>query len=103
MPMRTATAHAEESRQDRRRARTREALLRASTHLLATKGFHATKIADIAAKADVGTGTFYLHFPTKEALFTDLVRETALRAKEEMDRAKEPVADPRAKARVATE
>ena len=87
--MRTATAHApEESRHDRRRARTREALLRAAKHLLATKGFHATKIADIAAAADVGTGTFYLHFPTKDALFTDLVRETAIEAKEEIDRAK---------------
>jgi AcrR family transcriptional regulator len=103
MPMRTATAHVEESRHDRRRARTRDALLRAAKHLLATKGFHATKIADIAAAADVGTGTFYLHFPTKEALFTDLVRETAIEAKEEIDRAKAGYADRRDKAHVATE
>src|SRR5258705_13568357 len=105
MPTRTATITNLDdlSRQDRRRAKTRNKLLQAAKHLLATKGFHATKIAAIAAAADVGTGTFYLHFPTKDALFSDLVRETALRAKEEMDRAKEPVADPRAKARVATE
>ncbi len=101
MPTRTATA--EETRQDRRRARTRDALLRAAKHLLATKGFHATKIADIAAAADVGTGTFYLHFPTKDALFTDLARETAMQLKEEMDQAKAPYADRRDKARVATE
>ena len=104
MTIRTATAHAfEGNRQDRRRARTRAELLAAAKRLLASKGFHATKIADIAAAADVGTGTFYLHFPTKEALFADLVRETALRAKDEMDRAKEPYADPRDKARVAIE
>jgi len=89
MPSRTATITpiAEGNRQDRRRARTRAELLAAAKRLLASKGFHATKIADIAAAADVGTGTFYLHFPTKDALFTDLVKETALRAKDEIDRA----------------
>lgn len=90
------------SRQDRRRARTRAELLAAAKRLLASKGFHGTKIADIAAAADVGTGTFYLHFPTKEALFADLVKETALRAKEEIDLAKTAVEDPHEKARVAT-
>ena len=90
------------SRQDRRRARTRAELLAAAKRLLASKGFHGTKIADIAAAADVGTGTFYLHFPTKDALFSDLVRETALRAREEIDRAKAAVTDPRDQARVAT-
>jgi AcrR family transcriptional regulator len=104
MPIRTATAHSfEGSRQDRRRAHTRAELLAAAKRLLASKGFHGTKIADIAAAADVGTGTFYLHFPTKEALFADLVKETALRAKEEMDRAKAPFSDPRDQTRVATE
>jgi AcrR family transcriptional regulator len=92
-----------ESRQDRRRARTRAELLAAAKRLLASKGFHGTKIADIAAAADVGTGTFYLYFPTKEALFEDLVKETALRMKEEIDRAKDAVEDPRDQARVATE
>ncbi len=91
------------SRQDRRRARTRAELLAAAKRLLASKGFHGTKIADIAAAADVGTGTFYLHFPTKDALFSDLVRETALRAREEIEAAKATESDPRAQARVATE
>src|SRR5216683_2608057 len=104
MPIDIATAHAfEGSRQDRRRARTRAELLAAAKRLLASKGFHATKIADIAAAADVGTGTFYLYFPTKEALFADLVRETAMRAKAELDRAKAPCVDPRERARVGTE
>jgi len=99
----TATAEtAVVSRQDRRRARTRAELLAAAKRLLAEKGFHGTKIADIAATADVGTGTFYLHFPTKDALFSDLVRETALRAREEIDRAKAAVSDPRDQARAAT-
>jgi AcrR family transcriptional regulator len=82
-------------RQGRRRARTREELLRAAKQLFAARGFHGTKVADIAAAADVGTGTFYLHFENKDVLFADLMRETALRAKEEMDRAKAAHDDPR--------
>lgn len=92
-----------EGRQVRRRARTRAELLTAAKRLFAARGFHGTKIADIAAAADVGTGTFYLYFATKEALFADLVKETAVRAKEEMDRAKAPYADARDKARVGIE
>jgi AcrR family transcriptional regulator len=105
MPGRTATVTnlPEAGRHGRRRARTRADLLAAAKRLFASKGFHGTKIADIAAAADVGTGTFYLHFPTKDALFADLVKETSLRAKEEMDRAKAPYTDPRDKARVAIE
>lgn len=102
MPTRTATVTnlGDLSRQDRRRAKTRHQLLQAAKRLLATKGFHGTKIADIAAAADVGTGTFYLYFPTKDALFADLVRETALAAKEAMDAAKAEVSDVRERARV---
>jgi AcrR family transcriptional regulator len=105
MPTRTATVTNLEdlSRQDRRRARTRAKLLQAAKRLLATKGFHGTKIADIAAAADVGTGTFYLYFPTKDALFADLVRETALAAKEAMDAAKAAETDARERARVGGE
>ena len=105
MPTRTATVTnlTDPSRQGRRRAKTRHQLLHAAKRLLATKGFHATKIADIAAAADVGTGTFYLYFPTKDALFADLVRETAFAAKEEMDAAKAPHADARERARVGME
>jgi AcrR family transcriptional regulator len=105
MPTRTATVTnlSDLSRQDRRRLQTRTKLHQAAKRLLATKGFHATKIADIAAAADVGTGTFYLHFPTKDALFADLVRETALAAKEAMDAAKAPHADARERARIGGE
>src|SRR4029077_3191032 len=81
MPIDIASAKAfGGSRQDRRGARTRAEPLARAGRLLAPKGFHGTKIADIAAAADVGTGTFYLYLPTKDALFADLVRETAVAA-----------------------
>ena len=59
------------NRFERRRERTRQDLLAAATGVLAEKGLHRTKVADIATAADVGVGTFYLHFPDKEALLTD--------------------------------
>lgn len=90
-------------RQGRRRARTRAELLRAAKQLFAARGFHGTKVADIAAAADVGTGTFYLHFDNKDALFADLVKETSLRMREEMEVAKAGATDPFAKNRAATE
>ena len=69
----------------RRRLRTRQELLAAAVRVLSEKGFHDTKIADIAAAADVGVGTFYLHFETKDALFDALVEDTIRRLKAAID------------------
>jgi AcrR family transcriptional regulator len=49
-----------------KRSRTRQALVDAAYDLFAGRGFEATTIADIAARADVGTRTFFSYFPTKE-------------------------------------
>jgi AcrR family transcriptional regulator len=78
----------------RRKARTREDLLSAAVRVLAHKGFHDTKITDLAAEADVGVGTFYLHFETKDALFDALVEETVRRLKAAVDAARLAVDDP---------
>src|SRR6266850_3136542 len=77
------------NRFERRRQRTRSELVTAATRVLAQKGFHDTKVTDIAAAADVGVGTFYLHFPDKEALFHAVVEETAARLKTAVDAARE--------------
>src|SRR5690242_21947608 len=76
------------NRFERRRERTRQDLLAAASRVLAEKGLHRTKIADIAAAADVGVGTFYLHFPDKEALFDAVVEETVRRLKTAVDAAR---------------
>lgn len=90
--MNTASAAAaprrSENRFERRRSRTRRELLDAATTVLAEKGLERTKISDIAAAADVGVGTFYLHFATKRDLFHALVEETARRLKETVDAAR---------------
>ena len=89
------------NRFERRRERTRRELLAAAARVLAEKGLHRTKISDIAAAADVGVGTFYLHFPDKEALFDAVVEETVARLKKTVDAARVKAAGPVEKIRAA--
>jgi len=95
----TAIAHL--NRSQRRRERTRQELLAAAKAVLAEKGYHNAKIVDIAAAADIGVGTFYLYYPTKDALFLELVEETARALKEEIDQARARVEDLGEKIRAA--
>ena len=81
------------NRYQRRREKTRQELLTAAKSVLAKKGYYNAKIADIAAAADIGVGTFYLYYPTKDALFLELVKETAQALKEEIDQARAQVED----------
>src|SRR5258708_22038871 len=62
----------------RRRAvarRNRERILQSARAAFADSG-DAVQIDDVARHADVGVGTVYRHFPTKQALLTELVRQT---------------------------
>ena len=52
--------------------RNREKVLRAAREAFAASGF-AVPLDEIAARAGVGPGTVYRHFPTKEALFEAVV------------------------------
>jgi AcrR family transcriptional regulator len=56
------------SLRDRKRARTRRALLDAATELFERKGYDETTIAEIAAAAEIGTRTFFSYFSSKEEL-----------------------------------
>src|SRR5215831_17468065 len=85
--MNSGSLKAVDNRFERRKARTRDDLIAAATRVLAEKGLHGTKIADIAAAADVGVGTFYLHFDTKDALYDALVEDTIHRLKAAVDEA----------------
>ena len=53
-------------RRSRRQAETRERLFRAAIKLFAERGFFETTVEDITDAADVGKGTFFNYFPTKE-------------------------------------
>ena len=56
------------NRLDRRKARTRAALIRAAQNLIA-QGRTNVSILEITQAADVGMGSFYNHFETKEQLY----------------------------------
>ena len=46
----------------------RQAILAAAIAVFAEKGYHSTKMADIAQRAEMGKGTLYEYFRTKEEL-----------------------------------
>ena len=79
------------SRYQRRKEKTKQDILVAARKVLAEKGYHNTKIIDIAAAADIGVGTFYLYYQTKDALFLELIEETARLLKEDIERARATV------------
>lgn len=53
-------------RRERRSAETRERLFRSALDLFARKGFTETTVEDITETADVGKGTFFNYFPSKD-------------------------------------
>ena len=72
-------------RRRRKEARPGE-LVAAALACFAERGFAATKLDDIAAKAGVSKGTVYLYFPSKEELFKAVVREGLVPALERGER-----------------
>lgn len=61
------------------KAERRLVLLRAARDVFATKGYHDAKVDDIVALAKVAKGTFYLYFPDKRSVFSELVDTLFLR------------------------
>jgi len=59
----------EPTRLDRRKARTRRALLDAARALMAERSTSDVSIQEITDRADVGFGSFYNHFTSKSELF----------------------------------
>ena len=53
-------------RRERRTVETRERLFRAALDLFAREGFSETTVEDITEAADVGKGTFFNYFPSKD-------------------------------------
>jgi AcrR family transcriptional regulator len=58
------------SRRTRRSAELRERLFRAALTLFGKKGYAETTVEDITETADVGKGTFFNYFPSKEHVLT---------------------------------
>lgn len=81
-------------RQERRKARTRAALLAGGRRLFADQGFEATTIAEITGAADLGVGSFYNHFASKEDLLSALLEQTFTEQLAALDSRRAAIADP---------
>ncbi len=75
MALVSAEPEGQPTRVDRRKARTRQALVRAARRILAERGTTDVSIQEITDTADVGFGSFYNHFESKSELFEVAVRE----------------------------
>src|SRR5215813_2237009 len=83
-------------RRERRTAETRERLFRSALALFAKKGFAETTIEDITKAADVGKGTFFNYFPSKDHIllaFGEMQLEKLRTAVEESKQTGMPMTD----------
>ena len=62
-------------RKERHRLIRRTDIIRAAEHVFALKGFHKATIQDIARQAQYATGTVYLYFEDKDALYFSIIEE----------------------------
>jgi TetR/AcrR family transcriptional regulator len=67
------------SRRQREKLRHKEEILDAALGLFSSKGFHNVSMQEIAAEAEFAIGTLYKFFPSKEALFGELVKASGQR------------------------
>lgn len=64
------------SRRERKKKETREKIFSNAMQLFRMQGFTATSVEQITQHADVGKGTFYNYFPTKESVILEFSRRT---------------------------
>jgi AcrR family transcriptional regulator len=84
------------TRNDRRRDRTRTALLLAGRKLLATRDVEGVSIDEIVAAADVAKGSFYNYFADKEVFAREIGSQVRRQAEVAVQRANAGVSDPAA-------
>ncbi len=82
------------SRLDRRKARTRLALIDAAARLIAEGRGDRASIQEITEAADIGFGSFYNHFDSKDQLFATASGEVLERWGQMIDRACAGISDP---------
>jgi AcrR family transcriptional regulator len=90
------------SRLDRRKARTRQALIDAAVRLIAEGRGDRASIAEITEEADIGFGSFYNHFDSKEQVFQTASEEVLERWGQLIDRASASLTDPAERFAVGT-
>ncbi|HEY4710220.1 MAG TPA: TetR/AcrR family transcriptional regulator [Candidatus Acidoferrales bacterium] len=86
-----ATRHAvlpQTGRRERHRTEIRERLFRSALRLFAERGYMETTVEDITEAADVGKGTFFNYFQTKEHVLATFGAERLASVERALERAK---------------
>ena len=81
----------------------KQQLVAAAEALFTERGYSATRISDICARAGVAKGLFYWYFPTKESLFAELVRSMRQSLRRAQEAAMDATADPVTRIRQGSE
>ena len=89
------------SRLDRRKARTRQALIDAAVRLIGEGRGERASIQEITEAADVGFGSFYNHFDSKDQLFRTATEEVLDRWAKMIDSVSAGISDPAERLSVA--
>jgi AcrR family transcriptional regulator len=77
-----------------RSARRRERILDAAFTVFSRRGYRQAGVDEVGRQAETSKGGVYFHFPTKEALFLELLKTTADRLVGKVERTIAPIPDP---------
>lgn len=88
---------------ERSRQTTRKRLLASGRNLFAVRGLHEVTTHDVARGAGVAVGTFYLHFPAKEALFREIAIDGIERLRHRLEQAMDSADDVKSAVRAHAE
>ncbi len=83
-----------ESRVDRRKRRNRNALIEAADKVITEKGIDAATMLEIAELADVGAGTIYNYFESKDELAVSVMERVMRRLAERIEAVTNTFSDP---------
>jgi AcrR family transcriptional regulator len=89
-----SAAQVVETRSDRRKRRNRQALLEAGYHVMAKKGIDAATMFEIAERADVGAGTVYNYFASKDELAMAVMEQVMERLAQRIEAVTNTFKDP---------
>lgn len=83
-----------ETRRDRRKKRNRQALIDAGYRMFSEKGFDAATMVEIAERADVGAGTAYNYFASKDDLAIAVLEQVMDRLAQRIESVTDTFGDP---------
>lgn len=83
-----------ETRSERRKRRNRQALIEAGYQIMASKGIDAATMSEIAELADVGAGTVYNYFTSKDELAMYVMEEVMDRLARRIEAVTNSFSDP---------